>query len=371
MSVTEGVSVSGRAESRSSRIVAELRRRIETGELAPGDRVPSTREITRQWGVAMATATKVLTELRREGVVRAVPGVGTVVEAPSAQPRGTASARPSGTASAQPRGTASAQSRSRPPVAPHPVAPHPVAPHPVGSRPVGSRPAGSSDAASGQPVLALGRIVAAAVEVADTEGLAAVSMRRVAAELGVATMSLYRHVADKDDLLTRMMDAVIAERPLPDEAPADWRAAIELAVRRLWELFRRHPWLAPALSVTRPQMIGSALPYSEWMLATLLARGLDLNTAFTAHLTLLNYARGIAVNLEAEREAEAHSGLDNEEWMGSQEPALLTILASGRFPALSRLAATGYDLDLDALFEFGLQRLLDGIASYVDAPPAD
>ncbi|MBZ4324459.1 GntR family transcriptional regulator, partial [Streptomyces huiliensis] len=76
----------GRTASRSGRIVTEIRRRIEAGELAPGDRVPSTREITRQWGVAMATATKVLTELRHEGLVRAVPGVGTVVAAPPRRP---------------------------------------------------------------------------------------------------------------------------------------------------------------------------------------------------------------------------------------------------------------------------------------------
>ncbi|MFB9840015.1 GntR family transcriptional regulator, partial [Actinoallomurus acaciae] len=65
--------------SRSGQIVAELRHRIVTGELAPGDRVPSTREIVRRWGVAMATATKVLTRLRQDGLVRAVPGVGTFV----------------------------------------------------------------------------------------------------------------------------------------------------------------------------------------------------------------------------------------------------------------------------------------------------
>lgn len=319
--------MSGRTVPRYSQIVAELRRRIETGELAPGDRVPSTREITKRWGVAMATATKVLTELRRQGMVRAVPGVGTVVEAPS---------RPVRTA-------------------------RPTAP---------PRPGGASDASSGQAALTLGRIVNAAVTVADTEGLDAVSMRRVAAELGVATMSLYRHVADKDDLLTRMMDTVIGERPLPAESPGAWREAIELAARQLWDLFRRHPWLAPAMSVTRPQMIASALPYSEWMLATLHAQGLDLQSAFTAHLMLLNYARGIAVNLESEREAEAHSGLDSEEWMDSQESALLAILGTGRFPALSHLARAGYDLDLDALFEFGLQRLLDGLASLLNGSSA-
>ncbi|MFJ9432440.1 TetR/AcrR family transcriptional regulator C-terminal domain-containing protein [Streptomyces sp. NPDC101490] len=318
----------GQASPRYLQIVAELRRRIETGKLAPGDRVPSTREITRQWGVAMATATKALSELRREGMVRAVPGVGTVVAAPS-----------------------------RPVRAVRPAA--------------AARPGGSTDAPSVQAALTLGRIVETAVTVADTEGLAAVSMRRVAAELGVATMSLYRHVADKDGLLTQMMDRVMAEHPLPADPSACWREAIELAARQLWGLFRRHPWLAPALSVTRPQMIASALPYSEWTLATLHAHGLDLQSAFTAHLTLLNYTRGIAVSLEAEREAEAHSGLDSEEWMDVQGPALLAILATGRFPALSRLATAGYDLDLDALFEFGLQRLLDGLAPLIDEGSAD
>ncbi|MGG2463865.1 TetR/AcrR family transcriptional regulator C-terminal domain-containing protein [Streptomyces sp. RGM 3693] len=314
----------GQAVPRYSQIVAELRQRIETGELAPGDRVPSTREITRQWGVAMATATKVLTELRREGMVRAVPGVGTVVAAPNRPVR---PARPTAAA---------------------------------------ARPSGPADASSVQAALTLARIVGAAVAVADAEGLAAVSMRRVAAELGVATMSLYRHVADKDDLLTRMMDTVMGEHPLPADPPTGWREAVELAARQLWDLFRSHPWLAPALSMTRPQMITSALPYSEWMLATLHAHGLDLQSAFTAHLTLLNYSRGIAVNLEA----EAHSGLDSEKWMDTQEPALLTVLDTGRFPALSRLATAGYDFDLDALFEFGLQRLLDGLAALLNESSA-
>ncbi|MFD9303473.1 TetR/AcrR family transcriptional regulator C-terminal domain-containing protein [Streptomyces sp. NPDC060048] len=315
--------MAGRAEPRYSRIVAELRQRIETAELAPGDRVPSTREITRQWGVAMATATKALSELRREGLVRAVPGVGTVVAAPSRPVR---AVRPA----------------------------------------TAARTGGPSDAPSVQAALTLGRIVFAAVTVADTEGLAAVSMRRVAAELGVATMSLYRHVADKDDLLTRMMDSVMAEHPLPAHRPEGWREATELAARQLWDVFRRHPWLAPALSVTRPQVIISALPHSEWMLSTLHAHGLDLRAAFTAHLTLLNHARGIAVHLEAEREAEAHSGLDSEEWMAAQESRLLAALGTGRFPALSRLATAGYDLDLDDLFEFGLQRILDGLAPLLE-----
>ncbi|GHJ91446.1 GntR family transcriptional regulator [Streptomyces sp. NE5-10] len=328
----------GSAVPRYSQIVGELRRRIEAGELAPGDRVPSTREITRQWGVAMATATKVLTELRREGVVHAVPGVGTVVTAAPTNPAATTPA----SAPASPVGRPARPARSAAP----------------------ARPGAPSDAtAGGQAGLTLARIVHAAVLVADAEGLAAVSMRRVAAELGVATMSLYRHVTDKDDLLVRMMDAAIAERPLPTEPPPGWREALEVAARQLWGLFRLHPWLAPALSLTRPQLITSALAYSEWVLEALHARGLDDQTAFTAHLTLLNYIRGLAQNLETEREAEAQSGLDSEEWMDTQESAFRSTLDGGRYPGLARLAKSGYDLDLDGLFEFGLQRLLDGLAA--------
>jgi uncharacterized membrane-anchored protein len=94
-----------------------------------------------------------------------------------------------------------------------------------------------------------------------------------------------------------------------------------------------------------------------------------LQTIFTAHITLFNYIRGTAVNVELETEAEALSGLNNEEWMDAQEPTLQAILATGRFPTFQRLTMAGYDFDLDALFEFGLQRLLDGIAALLEEKP--
>ncbi|MGC0312201.1 TetR/AcrR family transcriptional regulator C-terminal domain-containing protein [Kitasatospora acidiphila] len=309
-------------EPRYRRIAAELRGRIESGELAVGDRVPSTREITRQWGVAMATATRVLTELRQTGLVRAVPGVGTVVAAAA------------------------------------PEQPAPQAPAVPLARP--------ARRAAPEGALTPERIVVAAIAIADQEGLTAVSMRRVAAELGVATMSLYRHVADKDGLLAQMMDQVFRERPLPADPPPGWRERLELLARMMWAMFHRHPWLASALSVTRPQPVAGAIPYSEWALAALADQGLDLGTAFSAHLMLFNHIRGTAVNVEAELEAQAHSGIDNEEWMDSHEPALHAILAGGDFPLMTRLTTEGYDFHLDALFEFGLQRLLDGIAVLIE-----
>jgi hypothetical protein len=90
---------------------------------------------------------------------------------------------------------------------------------------------------------------------------------------------------------------------------------------------------------------------------------------FTAHLTLVNYVRGTAVNLELEAEAEALSGLDSEEWMDTQEPKLHAMMADGRLPMMERITTAGYDFDLDGLFEFGLQRLLDGIATLVEGMP--
>ncbi|MFF4650474.1 TetR/AcrR family transcriptional regulator C-terminal domain-containing protein [Streptomyces sp. NPDC001380] len=330
--------VDGTEAPRSGRIAAELRRRIAAGELAPGDRVPSTREITREWGVAMATATRALTELRREGLVRAVPGVGTVVaDVDAGADAGAGAGRPVRDArQAGPRPAPAARARRR----------------------------SATDGA-----LTPGRVVTTAVAVADAEGLAAVSMRRVAAELGVSTMALYRHVADKDDLLLQMMDAAFSEQPLPADPPEGWRERLTVAARLLWGMFRRHPWLAPALSLTRPQPVPGALPFTEWALAALEGRGLDLPTVMTAHLTLVNYVRGTAVNVEAETEAEALSGLDVEEWLETQGPALGALLATGRFPALGRLTAAGYELDLDVLFEFGLQRLLDGIAVLLGETP--
>jgi DNA-binding transcriptional regulator YhcF (GntR family)/AcrR family transcriptional regulator len=308
-----------------AQIVAELRKRIEAGDLAPGDRVPSTREITRRFGVAMATATKALGVLRQEGLVRAVPGSGTVVEA----------------------------------------RPQAAQVHPPAS-PAASEPAREPGRSRGRPApdaaLTPDRIVRTAMAIADAEGLDGLSMRRVAGELGAATMALYRHVADKDDLVLRMQDAALCEWQAAADTSEGWRPRLEIAARRLWAVFRRHPWLAPAMSMTRPQPLAGGLAYSEWTLAALDRSGADHATVMTTYLTLFNYVRGTAVNLEPEAEAEAASGLNTDEWMETQVPTLRSIISNGRFPTFERVVSAPYDFDLDVLFEFGLQRLLDGFA---------
>ena len=299
------------------RIADEIRARIVNRELRPGDPVPSARGITREWGVALATATKVLATLNAEGVTRSLPGRGTVV--------------------ASPAGPA----------------------HPAGAAARGAR------RKEGDPDLTRERIVAAAIRVADAEGLAQLSMRRIATELRAATMSLYRHVNGKDELLVSMMDTVLGDDPLPARPPNGWRARLELSSRMQWQGFRRHPWLAQALSITRPQLIPNGMKHTEWALRALDGLGLTIQEMMHVHLTLFSHVRGLALNLEAEAQAEKDSGLTSDEWMQTQEHGFRVIAGTGDFPLLSRLVNSEMELHLDQLFEFGLGRLLDGMEQYL------
>ncbi|WP_028815257.1 TetR/AcrR family transcriptional regulator C-terminal domain-containing protein [Streptomyces flavidovirens] len=304
------------------RIVAAIRRRIADGELAPGDRVPSTRQIAGEWGVALATATKALTTLRLDGFVEARPRIGTVVA-------GTAPAAPT---------------RRRPSPAPDP-----------------------------EQELSLDRIVRTAIEIADAEGLSALSMRGVAARLGVAAMSTYRYVSSKEDLVLHMADAAFGEESYPADALEDWRTRIELGARTLWSLYRKHPWLAQLGSLTRPLLVPNLMVHGEWMLGALDGHGLDPTTLFDIHVLLYSHVQGLAVHLEMEAHAEAATGQSEDQWMDSRAPALQELVESGRFPTFTKVVGAfedGYDLRLDALFEFGLKALLDGVTSIVEGQEA-
>lgn len=299
------------------RIAADIRERVREGALAPGDRVPSTRQIAREWRVALATATKALTTLRLEGLVEPRARAGTVVA-----------------------GTAAAPPRARPTPAP-----------------------------AAEPELTRDRIVRTAIDIADTEGLSALSMRGVAARLGVATMSPYRYVASKDDLVLLMADAAFGERGYPAEAPEGWRARVELGARTLWTLHRRHPWLAQLGSLTRPLIVPRLIQHGEWILSALDGHGLDPTTVFDIHVLLYSHIQGLAAHLEWEAHAEAATGQSEDQWMDSRAPDLRALVESGRFPTFGKLIGAfddGYDLCLDHLFESGLRALLDGLTPTVE-----
>jgi DNA-binding transcriptional regulator YhcF (GntR family) len=310
-------------------IAAELRRRITEGELVLGAKVPSTRKIASEWGVALATAAKALATLRQEGLVRAEPRSGTVVTAPSHA------------------------AATKPRQAHQPI--HRTAPR------------------NQQHDLTTGRIVRAAIEIADVEGLAALSMRSVAARLGVATMAPYRHVAGKDELVTLMADAAFGERGYPAQPPAGWRARLELCARTLWSLYRRHPWLAQLTLITRPLPLPNLAVHAEWALAALDGLGLSASAMCDLHVLFFSYVQGLAIHLEREQHALGASGLSEDQWMDNQAPAMAAITGSGRHPTFAKmlgiLSAEGYDLILDDLFELGLRSLLDGLATRFGQPP--
>ena len=307
-------------EPRYLTIAAELRRRIAQGELAPGAKVPSTRRIATEWGVATATAVKALTALSQEGLIRAEPRSGNVVEPSGRQPA--------------------------------------------------TKPAPRHGLRGRADDLTRDRIVRAAVEIADHEGLAALSMRGVAARLGVAPMSPYRHVSGKDQLILLMADAAFGERGYPAEPKADWRARLELCARTLWSLYRRHPWLAQLGPITRPLPLPNLAVHADWALAALDGHGLGAAAMCDLHVLLFGFVQGIAIHLEREQQALGASGLSEDEWMDNQTPGLEAIIGSGRYPTfakvLTTLATDGYDLILDDVFELGLCSLLDGLALRLD-----
>jgi DNA-binding transcriptional regulator YhcF (GntR family) len=300
-------------------IVDEIRARIAQGRLRPGERVPSARQITQEWGVAIATATKALATLQAEGLVRAVVGVGTIV-------------------------------------APPPAATHPhVPPH-------------RTVATGSEAELTKDRIVATAVAIADTEGLAAVTMRRLATELGVAVMSLYRHVPGKDELVVLMADWIFAEAVLPDPRPDGWRAQLEAAARLQWALARRHPWMSTVMSLTRPMLVPHGMAHTNWIMQAMHDLGFDLETSLHIAVVLAGFLLGIGSSLQLEAEAERDTGISSDEWMETQEEAFQQVNSDHRFPMLEAVSQVpDFDLRLDDLFEFGLGLLLDGLAGLVAA----
>lgn len=341
----------------SERIAAELRRRIVAGELAPGARVPSTRRITREWGVAMATATKVLNRLRDEGLVRAVPGVGTVVAGKPAPAAG----RSREPQRVSPRASQRMAERM-PEQAPEPASRREARPE---AESTGARRV----RAGGERDLTRERIVATALRVADQEGLAALSMRRVATDLGVATMSLYRHVPGKDDLLRLMMDVAFGEQPLPEPPASDWREGLETVARVQWRIYRRHPWLASTMSFTRPVLAPDAALHTERSIAVLAGRGLSWEEMAQASVALAAFVCGLAVHFEREAQAEQDSGLSAEEWMDRVEGEDHERLTADpeRFPMFDAMnRGPEIDLGLEALFEFGMARMLDGIGLLIE-----
>jgi AcrR family transcriptional regulator len=209
------------------------------------------------------------------------------------------------------------------------------------------------------------RVVRAAITIADREGLDALTMRRLAQELGAGTMSLYWHVRDKDELIELMRDEVAGEHRL--EPSDDWRTDLASFARDTRAVFLRHPWLASVAWGT-PPLGPNSLRQDELTMAAMNSLGVDLRTQGAISATVYFFVVGFVLRELAQEQVERRTGVTVEEWRASVAPYIQQQLATGRYPNLQRAVSSGGDLDNDAAFEFILSFILDAVAAQLPGP---
>jgi AcrR family transcriptional regulator len=210
------------------------------------------------------------------------------------------------------------------------------------------------DAPPRQP-LSRERVVRAAMALADAGGIDALTMRRLGDELGVEAMSLYKHVANKDDLIDGMTDAVFAEIELPSGA-TDWRTAMRERAVSVRAALSRHPWATPLMQ-SRTSPGPATMHHHDTVIGTLRTAGFSV--ALTAHAfsALDSYIYGFA---QQQRSLPFETG----EQTAELAEAILAQFPAEAYPHLAELTVQhvlqpGYDYGDE--FEFGLDLVLDGL----------
>lgn len=213
--------------------------------------------------------------------------------------------------------------------------------------------------------LSVSRIVGAAVELADASGLDAVSMARIAERLGFTTMSLYRHVTSKNELLLLMLDSVAAV-PASLDVPDSWRPGLERWCRAQWVMLRAHAWIVH-LPITGPPLTPNQLAWTDRALHALRDTGLTEADKAGVVLLVANYMHTTA-RLSTDLGPAASS-----ESVAAYSTLLDGLVDARRFPALRRAIDAGaFDYPADTPEEhrqfdytFGLARILDGVATLI------
>jgi AcrR family transcriptional regulator len=225
-------------------------------------------------------------------------------------------------------------------------------------------------------------VVRAAITVADEDGLARLTMRRIAEHLGRSTMSLYTYVPGKPELLDLMLDAIQAELPTAYDRTGGWRGASEAFARDQWRLLERHPWSLDVAGGRTP-LGPHTLDAYEAQLAVFDGLGLDGVEMTRAVAAVTSFVRGAAQAVHEARSAQAATGLSDDDWWNVHAPLLEKAMDpdwAERHPTATKLQnAQAFDqadlepddatpclvvVALDA-FEYGLARMLDGIAAHI------
>jgi AcrR family transcriptional regulator len=206
-------------------------------------------------------------------------------------------------------------------------------------------------------------VVETALRIADEDGVDAVSMRRIASELGVGTMSLYHHVADKEELLELMADAISGELLVPGEILGDWREALRAIAHRTREAFMRHPWLIDTAG-SRPLVTPNQLRHIEQSVAVVADLDIDRETAIAMVMATDDYTIGHVFRRVRMGGARGERPFSSAE----DQARVRELLDTGEFPLLADTLASGADLaPPPATFEAGLEWLFDGMQALMDA----
>ncbi|NJP64820.1 TetR/AcrR family transcriptional regulator [Streptomyces spiramenti] len=220
-----------------------------------------------------------------------------------------------------------------------------------------------------RPTLSPEKIVQAAVEVADADGLGALSMQKVADRLGFTTMSLYRHVPGKEPLIELMIDRAVGTPPELSAHP-DWRTMVEAWIEALWNRYQQHPWMLHVQA--GPPLGPNQLSWLESLLTALADTGLTDDERFVISLYLNGATLGIARLVSDAEQVTADRGVPAEQLSTDYSEAMGRLIDSDRFPVLTSLVRSGA-LNAPASatgraapdYEFGLRRLMDGVEAYV------
>jgi AcrR family transcriptional regulator len=212
-------------------------------------------------------------------------------------------------------------------------------------------------------------VVRAAIALADAEGLAALSMRRVAETLQLSPMSLYTYVPSKAELMDLMVDRVAGEGDHPDPGAGDWRQQLTNLCRQRWATAQRHPWIMQ-LARRRPPLGPNVLARVESMLHAIDGLGLT-ETEMDQLISLVgDYVRGaVRAALDA-REIEQQTGMTDEQWWSMNTPLLQGLVDPARYPTTVKIGEAYKSgrmapPDHERNFEFGLQRVLDGVEVFI------
>jgi AcrR family transcriptional regulator len=210
-------------------------------------------------------------------------------------------------------------------------------------------------------------IVRAAIELADKDGLASVSLRKVGASLAAGPMRLYGYLSTKEELLDLMVDVVYGEMLSVGPVHGDWREALRTIAQRIRQAARKHPWVIDLLG-GRPHFGPNALAYREQAFGALTASpGFeDIDAAMQA-LKLVNaYVIGAILSEASQLRSERESGLGEAEWQAASWPYIERMIATGRFPMLAKIVHDATHKPADVEFAEGLECVLDGIAARLE-----